>query len=218
MSEMAVNSKAKTLQLHLLDWCKCQRCPLGVRAFKHVMFSTYNFEEPRKRRLRSDPVDVMFIGEGPGEAEDAIGRPFIGPTGRFLRRECWPLAKPDSLIVMMANLVACRPQDKTGGPNRPPQPEEIETCRPRLVQLIELFDPLVIVALGRVPQQYVPGAIQKTLMTADSHWSGPLFELPHPSSISRKGGTKSEEFGPYIAKLASVFEKARSMKKTWRLG
>jgi DNA polymerase len=32
------------------------------------------------------PCDVLFIGEAPGESEDAIGIPFIGPAGHLLGR------------------------------------------------------------------------------------------------------------------------------------
>ena len=29
-------------------------------------------------------ADVLFIGEGPGKAEDLQGRPFVGAAGKFL--------------------------------------------------------------------------------------------------------------------------------------
>jgi uracil-DNA glycosylase len=29
---------------------------------------------------------IMLVGEAPGEAEDRQGRPFVGPSGRFLIR------------------------------------------------------------------------------------------------------------------------------------
>ena len=32
----------------------------------------------------SPDADIMFIGEGPGFYEDRDGRPFIGPSGKFL--------------------------------------------------------------------------------------------------------------------------------------
>lgn len=30
------------------------------------------------------PADVVFVGEAPGESEDCIGRPFVGPAGHLL--------------------------------------------------------------------------------------------------------------------------------------
>lgn len=213
---MSQIEKSQELKVHLDQWRDCRLCPLGERACKHVMFSTYNYILPRQKRMQSDTVDVMFIGEGPGEAEDVIGKPFIGPTGRFLRRECWPLANPSGLVIMMANLVACRPQDKIGGPNRAPHQEEIEACRPRLVKLIEIFDPLVIATLGRVPEDYLRATLRKTEMCKDSPWAGPTFNLPHPSAISRRGGTSSPDFEVYVASLTGVFIAARRQKGIWR--
>lgn len=32
------------------------------------------------------PCDVLFVGEAPGESEDALGSPFVGPAGKLLDR------------------------------------------------------------------------------------------------------------------------------------
>ena len=32
----------------------------------------------------SAQAEIMFIGEGPGKVEDKTGRPFVGPSGKFL--------------------------------------------------------------------------------------------------------------------------------------
>jgi uracil-DNA glycosylase family 4 len=34
----------------------------------------------------SVPCDVLFIGEAPGQSEDVVGRPFVGPAGKLLDR------------------------------------------------------------------------------------------------------------------------------------
>lgn len=34
----------------------------------------------------SVPCDILFIGEAPGESEDCLGQPFVGPAGQLLDR------------------------------------------------------------------------------------------------------------------------------------
>lgn len=91
----------------------------------------------------SGKADIMFIGEGPGKVEDKKGRPFVGPSGKFLDEllESIDLKRSD---VFIANMVKCRPPE-----NRDPQPDEIKTCRPWLDKQIEIIDPKVFVPLGR---------------------------------------------------------------------
>ncbi len=91
---------------------------------------------------------VMFIGEGPGEVEDATGRPFVGPAGQKLTEilESVGIARES---VYIGNMVKCRPPG-----NRTPQKDEIETCWPYLEAQIRHIKPKIIVALGNVPAQY----------------------------------------------------------------
>ena len=66
----------------------------------------------------SAEAEVMFIGEGPGQREDELGRPFVGAAGKFLDEllETIKLKRED---VYIANIVKCRPPN-----NRDPLPEE----------------------------------------------------------------------------------------------
>jgi len=91
----------------------------------------------------SAEAEVMFIGEGPGQREDELGRPFVGAAGKFLDEllETIKLKRED---VYIANIVKCRPPN-----NRDPLPEEAEACWPWLEKQIETINPKLIVALGR---------------------------------------------------------------------
>lgn len=88
-------------------------------------------------------AEIMFIGEGPGQKEDELGRPFVGQAGKLLDKliESIELKRED---VFIANVVKCRPPE-----NRDPLPEEIESCRPWLDKQIETIKPKLIVLLGR---------------------------------------------------------------------
>lgn len=88
-------------------------------------------------------ADIMFIGEAPGAVEDKLGRPFVGPAGKFLDTllESIGLKRED---VFITNVVKCRPPN-----NRDPSDEEKKVFKPWLKAQIELINPKVFVPLGR---------------------------------------------------------------------
>jgi uracil-DNA glycosylase family 4 len=95
---------------------------------------------------------IMLVGEAPGEVEDRQGRPFVGPSGRFLIKllEQNGLSRED---VFITNSVKCRPPN-----NRFPHVNELEVCkREWLLRQIELVDPKAIVLLGRAPLRQLLG-------------------------------------------------------------
>ena len=113
----------------------CRLCGLS-KGRKRVVFGS------------GDPgADLMLIGEGPGAEEDRQGLPFVGPAGELLTKilSAIEIDRGDAYI---ANIVKCRPPG-----NRDPLPEEAEACRRYLHGQIDLVQPKVIVALGRVAAQ-----------------------------------------------------------------
>lgn len=94
---------------------------------------------------------VLFVGEGPGQAEDEQGRPFVGAAGKFLTEliENVGWKRED---VFIANLVKHRPPG-----NRDPMPQEIEEYTPWLDKQIEIIKPKLIVTLGRYSMAYLLG-------------------------------------------------------------
>jgi DNA polymerase len=115
----------------------CERCGLsGTRT--NVVFGEGNPAAP-----------LVFIGEGPGENEDATGRPFVGRAGKLLdgvlRRNGMTREH-----VYICNVLKCRAAGMENGRwlNRPPTVEEIDACRPWLQQQLGIIKPLVVVCLG----------------------------------------------------------------------
>lgn len=84
----------------------------------------------------------MLIGEGPGEQEDEIGRPFVGRAGKLLE-ELLAYVGLSREEVFITNVVKCRPPD-----NRDPRKSEIETCNPYLQRQIRLIRPKIMCTLG----------------------------------------------------------------------
>lgn len=93
-------------------------------------------------KLQRKEIDVLFIGEAPGEDETKLGRPFVGRAGKELRRVIKAYLD-DKISYVITNTCLCRPPN-----NRAPKKAEIECCRSNLEYLIRSVKPKLIVCLG----------------------------------------------------------------------
>ncbi len=92
-------------------------------------------------------ADLLIIGEAPGAEEDRQGEPFVGRAGQLLTAmlKAIHFERQD---VYIANILKCRPPN-----NRDPKPEEAALCSRYLKRQIELIQPKVILAVGRIAAQ-----------------------------------------------------------------
>jgi DNA polymerase len=133
-------------------------------------------------------ADLMFIGEAPGADEDQQGEPFVGRAGQLLTRilKAMNFARED---VYIANILKCRPDIPAGSfGNRPPTPKEMQTCRPYLVEQIDIIQPRVLVALGAVAVEGLLGT-RAAMRELRGRWhiynSIPLMITYHPAYLLR---------------------------------
>jgi uracil-DNA glycosylase len=142
----------KPLQVLAQEWSGCTSCELGVRRLDTG--GSFVFGE-------GVLGGMMLIGEGPGSHEEKEGRPFIGKSGKLLRRILEMLGVNDYYIT---NTVACRSCaeafDSIGRPimnsrtntpriqDEPPTPVQVTACKPRLHEQVYIVDPLLIIACG----------------------------------------------------------------------
>lgn len=136
----------------------------------------------------SPDADLMFIGEGPGFHEDKQGVPFVGAAGQLLDRLLGEigLSRPE---VYVCNVVKCRPPG-----NRDPLPDEIESCKPYLVQQISLVDPRVIVTLGNFASRFIlgrPVAISRVRGQKQLVEGRLVIPTFHPAAVLHGGGDAS---------------------------
>jgi len=92
---------------------------------------------------------LFVIGEAPGADEDRQGEPFVGRAGQLLNAMLRSIGLPRS-EVYVANILKCRPPN-----NRDPEPSEQASCTPYLSQQIELVQPRVLLAVGRIAAQWL---------------------------------------------------------------
>jgi uracil-DNA glycosylase family 4 len=92
-------------------------------------------------------ADWMIIGEAPGAEEDRRGEPFVGRAGKLLD-EMLRSVGLDRSSVFIANILKCRPPN-----NRDPSADEAGACRGYLDRQIEMIEPKLILAVGRIAAQ-----------------------------------------------------------------
>ena len=139
-------------------------------------------------------ADLMFVGEGPGEAEDKKGEPFVGRGGQLLTQliEGIGMTRDD---VYIANVVKCRPPG-----NRDPQPDEIAACAPWLDRQLELIKPRVIVTLGNFATRLlldtkvgITKLRGKEFPFSRAGNAAVLIPTYHPAAVLRNGGAALAE-------------------------
>lgn len=153
----------------------CQACPL-FKGRKQAVPGEGNHK-----------AQLMFVGEAPGRDEDLQGKPFVGRAGQLLTRiiQAMGFSREE---VYIANVIKCRPPE-----NRTPKPNEIKACSPFLLKQIELIQPRVIVALGKVATDFLLQS-QKSMSELRGHFGQfqgiPVMPTFHPSYLVRNEGNK----------------------------
>ena len=155
----------------------CTKCPNLASSRTQTVFGVGNPD-----------AEIMFIGEAPGADEDAQGEPFVGRAGQLLTKiiKAMGFARAQ---VYIANILKCRPDVPAGSfGNRAPTPREMQTCRPYLMEQIEIIKPKVIVALGAAAVEGLLGtrAPMRELRGRWEFFNGtPLMITYHPAYLLR---------------------------------
>lgn len=161
----------------------CSRCKLARLGRSQVVFGVGN---PR--------ASIMFVGEAPGFHEDRQGEPFVGAAGKFLN-DLLQSAGLSRSEIYIANVIKCRPPN-----NRDPEPDEVESCKPFLLQQIEMIQPKVVCTLGKWATQTIlekPVSITKVRGHAIHLERFVVFPLLHPAAALHQGqwrGMLEEDF------------------------
>jgi DNA polymerase len=153
-----------------------------------------------------DPdTKVVLIGEAPGYYESVERRPFVGKSGKLLRKVLEEV-KLSPGKVWISNIVKVRPPE-----NRDPTPKEIAAFRPYLNEEIEIIDPEIIVTLGRFSMAKFLPEVKISQVHGRLHkvnWQGKgLYIMPmyHPAAGLRSTKVK-ESFIADFKKIPKILK------------
>ena len=99
----------------------------------------------------SEDSKIMIVGEGPGQKEDEIGKPFVGDAGLLLNRMLNAINISRSKVYI-TNVVNYRPPN-----NRKPEPSEIARYSNFLRKHISIVNPKILILMGSTAMESLFG-------------------------------------------------------------
>lgn len=159
---------------------------------------------------------VMLVGEQPGDQEDRIGEPFVGPAGRLLDRALEE-AGIHRAAVYVTNVVKHFKWEPRGKRriHRKPDSREIGACMPWLELEATVMRPAVLVCLGATAGRAVLGAAFKVTRDRGQWREGTLaphvMGTIHPSALLRSVDSteRERELRRFVTDLARVNDMLR---------
>ena len=175
---------------------ECRACRLWERATQTVFGSG------------AKHARLMLIGEQPGDREDKVGKPFVGPAGQLLD-EALEAAGIDRRTTYLTNVVKHFSWEERAKRriHQKPKADEIRACRPWLEAELAAVEPELIVCLGATAAQALLGPSFRVTQERGRILRSPLaprvLATVHPSSILRSEDeeTREQELQRFIADL-----------------
>ncbi len=118
-------------------------CKLKTNATQ-IVFNDGDIESP-----------IMVVGEGPGQKEDAMGKPFVGDAGILLNKMLEAINIERSKVYI-TNVVNYRPPN-----NRKPEPSEINRYSLFLKEHINIIKPKILILMGSTAMESLFGQTVK---------------------------------------------------------
>lgn len=180
---------------------RCRKCPIGELHNQAVMG-----EGARRAAL-------MIVGEQPGDQEDQIGRPFVGPAGQLLDQYL-ERTGIDRSRAYVTNAVKHFKYVQRGKRriHQSPAAKEIDTCRWWLEAERDIVKPRVILALGASAARSLLG---RTVSISKARGEPVVLEggaelwvTAHPSYLLRlEGEARERQAALFEADLSAVRER-----------
>ena len=152
-------------------------------------------------------ADWMIVGDAPEADDDRAAEPFAGRTGRLLDNMLAVLRlgrsdAPRLTPVYLTHAVKCHPPGSRG-----PEDGELAACETFLRRQVELVQPRVILALGRVAAQALLGRAEPIgrLRGQVHRYAGvPVVATHHPLFLLRQPEAKAEAWDDLCLALETV--------------
>ena len=138
--ETKIADKPKLLEILKNKILSIENCELKNNSTQ-LVFSDGNLESK-----------IMIVGEGPGQKEDEMGKPFVGDAGQLLNKMFEAIKiKRDKIYI--TNVVNYRPPN-----NRKPEPQEINRYANYLREHISIIDPKILILMGSTAMESLFGS------------------------------------------------------------
>jgi uracil-DNA glycosylase len=139
---------------------------------------------------------LMVVGEQPGDSEDRMGKPFVGPASRELDRGL-EAAGIDRAEAYLTNVVKHFKFEERGRRriHQTPKRFEVDACRPWLDEELRVIQPEALVLLGATAAKALLGSSFRVTQhrgeLLDSDLAPIVSATVHPSSILRQQDEES---------------------------
>ena len=134
---------------------------------------------------------IMIVGEGPGQKEDELGKPFVGDAGNLLNKMLKAI-KIERKKIYITNVVNYRPPN-----NRKPEQSEINRYSKYLKEHISIIDPKILILMGSTAMEAILGS-NKRISKERGQWKEIIIKQKnyktiitfHPAYLLRKPDQK----------------------------
>jgi uracil-DNA glycosylase len=157
---------------------ECRGCPLYANATQAV------FGEGKAS------AEVMLVGEQPGDQEDRVGAPFVGPAGKLLDRalEEAGIDRGTTYVTNAVKHFKWRARGTRRIHDKPSWTEQV-ACRPWLEAELQVVKPRALVLLGATAAQSILGksfrVTQHRGEPIESDLAALVTATIHPSAVLR---------------------------------
>jgi len=183
---------------------RCRACDL----YRHATQAVFGEGPPK--------AQIVLVGEQPGDQEDRLGHPFVGPAGKILDRALAD-AGIDRSAVYLTNAVKHFKFEERGKRriHKKPGAAEVAACSPWLEAEMSVIQPKVVVLLGATAAQAVLGRSHRLTKErgnfVEHRWAPLVTSTAHPSVVLR-APTEEQRHAEYehlVADLKKVRQAIR---------
>lgn len=156
---------------------------------------------------------IMIVGEQPGDQEDRVGRPFVGPAGKLVDEALSEVGIDRATVYVTKVVKHFKWSASERGKRRihkKPRQSEIQACYPWLESELRAVKPKILVCMGATAAQALLGKdVSVTRIHGQTLMSthAPLaIATMHPSSILRAtdATSRQQKMGEFINDLKQV--------------
>ena len=132
-----INSSLEKLKSKILN---VNNCDLKKNS-KQIVFSDGDFNS-----------SLMIVGEGPGQKDDGLGKPFMGDAGQLLNKML------NAINIKRGNIYITNVVNYMPPNNRKPEPAEINRYSEFLREHISIIDPKILILMGSTAMEALFGS------------------------------------------------------------